>query len=141
MKPENQLIASVHKWLDPAIYREKTANPYRRGMPDVYYEAQGTVLWAEYKWFPRETSRAVDLRNHLTPNQQAWLERAHGHGIPVAVIVGCPRKAALLGGLSWQLPSKIDWLPRSEVVAQLHQRLLPGGIHATTDTGPRGQPP
>lgn len=130
MKPENQLISNIHKHLDSSIWCEKTANPYRRGMPDVYYEAPGSFLWAEYKWFPKETVRDIDLRCHLTPAQQAWLERAHTNHIPTVVIAGCPRKAVLLDGLSWQYPQKLVWQPRHYVVDQLHQRLLPGGTHA-----------
>jgi len=131
VKPENQFISNLHKHLDPVIHREKTANPYRRGMPDVYYEApQGTVLWAEYKWFDKETVRTIDLAKHITSNQQAWLRRAHANAVPVAVVVGCPHRAAILFGDSWETPQKLSWLPRKQVVGILHSALLPGGTHA-----------
>ena len=129
-KPETVLIANIHKHLPPEIYREKTANPYRRGMPDVYYEAHKNLLWVEYKWFPKPTVRAVDIARHLSPNQQEWLQRAARNQIPTAVLVGCPKQAALFFDDAWREPQVIDWQPRKAIADILTSRLLPGGTNA-----------
>ena len=95
-KPETRFISRVHRGLDRRVYREKTANPFRRGMPDVYYEGDAGILWAEYKWLPT-------VRNRFTPGlselQRQWLIRAHRNGHTVAVIVGCPEGGVFLPGL------------------------------------------
>ena len=130
MKPENQFISNLHKHLDVRIHREKTANPYRRGMPDVYYEAPGKILWAEYKWFEKETVRPVDLTKHLTSKQQEWLTRAHDNGLATAVVLGCPMRAAILFGDAWCHPQLIDWQSRRAVKRSIENALLPGGTDA-----------
>ena len=129
-KPETVLISNIHKHLDTRIYREKTNNPYRRGMPDVYYETSGAVLWVEYKWLPRQTVRAIDIARLLSPNQQQWLLRAHANQVSVCVVLGCPKRAALFFDDTWVEPQVIDWKPRQEVASLLNQRLLPGGTDA-----------
>lgn len=133
-KPETSLIANIHKHLDARIYREKTNNPYRRGMPDVYYEASGTVLWVEYKWLPKQTVRAVNIERLLSPNQYEWLLRAESNCIATAVLVGCPHRAALFFDGAWKTPQIIQWLPRKDVASHFNQRLLPGGTDAPANS-------
>lgn len=93
-KPENVFIAAIHrrlKEMHPQVYAEKTHNPFRGGVPDVYYEGPRGSAWVEYKWFDR-VPRTVDLcggKNPLlTALQQQWLDRSRGNGQNALVIIG-----------------------------------------------------
>lgn len=91
-KPETNLIQRVHRALDSSIYAEKTNNPYRAGMPDVYYEGKGpsAMAWIEYKFRPVKPrmytfEQAFEL---ATAHQQKWMRRAMRNGKKVAMIIG-----------------------------------------------------
>lgn len=62
-------------------------NSYRGGMPDVYYEGDRAILWAEYKYIPK-IPKKLCLAKYLTPLQNRWLRRAYQNNIQVAVIAG-----------------------------------------------------
>lgn len=92
-KPETRLIERVHRALDGSIYREKTNNPYRAGMPDVYYEGSGTqaMAWVEYKYRPTKFKAYSSFEEILalaTPIQQRWIVRCSRNATKVAMIVG-----------------------------------------------------
>lgn len=101
-KPENSLIAAVHRHLPDELHKEKMANPYRKGTADVWYSGCKADLWVEYKWLPRVPARAdVALHRLPEPLQARWLRGRHREGRSVALVVGCPGGAAWLPGLSW----------------------------------------
>jgi len=105
VKPENQFIAKVHKHLPASVYREKTANPFRGGTPDVYYEGQTDTLFVEYKFAPQLTP-IIELSNtrkqpHLTKLQQLWIRRAVQNGRAVSVILGTPEGGVVFDGDTW----------------------------------------
>jgi hypothetical protein len=52
-KPETTFIQSIHRHLPKEVYREKMANPYRGGTPDVWYSGYKSDLWVEYKFIPK----------------------------------------------------------------------------------------
>ena len=115
IKPENQFIAKIHKRLPSLIYREKTNNRFRAGMPDVYYEGPQDMLWAEYKYLP--TARKT-FTPDLTKLQANWLRRAHANGRNVAVIVGSPAGGMVLPGLTGvETEVQADWKPIQTTVA------------------------
>jgi hypothetical protein len=101
--PENTYIARVHKVLPDTVYREKTNNRFRRGMPDVYYEGDKNCLWVEYKWHPRRP-RSLSVSGLLSPLQRKWIHRAAANNRPVAVILGTPDGGILFPDLSWEKP-------------------------------------
>jgi len=84
-KPENTFIKSVHRHLVDT-YAEKMCNPYRAGIPDVWYSGFKRDLWVEYKFLPR-TPRGLILPN-LSGQQKLWIERRKAEGRNVWVIVG-----------------------------------------------------
>lgn len=88
-KPENTFISSVHNHLDPRVYREKMANPYRGGTPDVWYSGDKTDLWVEFKFviLPKRADTVIDV--DLSPLQWEWITRRFREGRNVAVIIGC----------------------------------------------------
>ena len=95
-KPENTYITGVHKKLDKRVYREKMANPYRGGTPDVYYEEEH-VLWTEYKRLAalpaRDSTMIVPGCSKL---QLDWLERNWQFDHEPWVIVGSPHGGVIL---------------------------------------------
>jgi hypothetical protein len=100
---EASYIRAVNKHLPPEVYTEGTANPYRGGTPDRYFEGSRGHLWAEYKFITR-IPKLVDPLKLLSPLQAMWLERAYKNNQPVAVIVGCPEGGVILPGVSWREP-------------------------------------
>lgn len=86
-KPETSFIRRVNKKLPPEVHREKMANPFRGGTPDVYYEGTSGVLWAEYKFWT-SVPRVIDVTEIVSPLQALWLNRAYDNGVNIAVIVG-----------------------------------------------------
>lgn len=98
VKPETQLIKHVHDRLlamDDAVYPEKTHNPYRAGIPDVYYDYPGHDMWVEYKYLdklPPKIAVAHDPTNTVKPLMTAlqcrWGERAHHNGRIFRTVVG-----------------------------------------------------
>jgi hypothetical protein len=96
-KPENVFISSVHNHLPPKLHREKMANPYRGGTPDVWYSGDKADLWVEYKFviLPKRADTVIDVE--LSPLQWEWITRRHLEGRHVAVIVGCKEGAFVWG--------------------------------------------
>jgi hypothetical protein len=89
---EAAFMRHVHSKLDPAVYVEKTSNPYRAGMPDMYIEGPKNILWVEYKWLPTlwTADRTCDAicRTKSWVAQLRWLRRAHHNGVKAAVVIG-----------------------------------------------------
>ncbi len=119
MKPENRFIAKLHKVLQRSsqrIFAEKTNNPYRRGIPDVYYEGGKDCLWVEYKYVSRAAG-VLHPRKLLSALQQMWLKRAVSNNRRCAVIVGCPTGVAVFPGTSWDCDSITPhWSPLQEAI-------------------------
>lgn len=98
VKPETQLIKFVHDHLlavDDAVYPEKTHNPYRAGIPDVYYDYPGHDMWIEYKHLdkiPPQIAVALDptdtVKPLMTTLQRKWGERAYANGRIFHTVVG-----------------------------------------------------
>lgn len=104
-KPETLYIARVHKKLPLVVWREKMANPFRKGRPDVDYEGTKATIHVEYKWYPKRPE-IMDLGNTklkvaCTTLQKEWLKRSHKNGRTVAVIAGTPEGGAIFPGDSW----------------------------------------
>jgi hypothetical protein len=122
-KPETRFIARVHKGLGD-VYFEKTNNPYRRGMPDVYYEGpSGAILWVEYKWY-NKLPALLDLQRVLSPLQQHWLRRAHNNQVNVAVVVGSPDGAVIAQGSRWETKLTPKPMPLSKVQEWIRHQLI-----------------
>lgn len=123
-KPETRLIERVHRALSAHVYREKTANPYRGGTPDCYYErAHNNILWVEYKYKPTQGRRILwdeAVTKLCSPKQKLWLERADDNGVPVAVITGFNDKTISITtpsdpeclGLLFDTRGCADWIER-----------------------------
>jgi hypothetical protein len=108
VKPENQFISGIHKYLQhDAPYREKTNNPYRGGTPDVWYSGDKADLWIEYKFLPRKPQRG-SVTAELTELQKLWLRKRHAEGRRVYVIVGCPLGGVIMRSLEWEQPIPVD---------------------------------
>lgn len=99
-KPETTFIASVHAHLRNKLHFEKTNNPYRSGMPDVWYSGPLGDLWIEYKYIETVPSRANVLPN-LSALQAKWLNDRYDEGRNVAVIVGCPAGGVFYLDKTW----------------------------------------
>ena len=85
MKPENAFIQKVNKHLPRTVFAEKTNNPFRGGIPDVYYESWQGFLWVEYKFVEKLPKEYVP---NLSALQLQWLRRAVSNNIPCCVITG-----------------------------------------------------
>lgn len=94
-KPETTFTHSIHRHLPKEVYREKMANPYRGGTPDVWYSGNKRDLWVEYKFIPKLAVR-VPNKIELSELQRLWLEARQVEGRNVAVIVGCPDGGVIL---------------------------------------------
>lgn len=104
-KPENSFIERVNSKLHPDVYHEKTNNPYRRGMPDVYYEGKKEILWIEYK-FIDHIPKAIMPKDLLTANQYGWLMRNWENNKNCACIVGFPHPDGGVIFLPYQFDQK-----------------------------------
>ena len=108
--PENRFIRSIHRLLDPQVYRMKNHNAYMGGVTDCWYSGNGGTLWVEYKFLtlPRKSSAIVDLCGGKAPVvsvlQQEWLRGRHEEGRAVGVIIGTPDGGVWLPGVSWEKP-------------------------------------
>lgn len=130
-KPETTYLEAVGRKLPAVVYREKMANPYRRGTPDMYYEGSADSLFIEYKWFPK-LPKAFDLRDQkkgtsLSKHQQDWLHRAHGNQRTVAVVVGTPDGGILLPGIAWDgviTPTQSMLRTKEEIAQWIYQRTM-----------------
>lgn len=92
-KPETRFSRLFHSRLNGGVYFEKTANPFRRGMPDFYYESSdGNILWSEHKHIQKPWARcrvaSKICRTASWVAQRHWLERAHNNGVATLVLVG-----------------------------------------------------
>lgn len=86
-KPETNFIKKIHRRLSREVYREKMANPYRGGTPDVYYEGPQGVLWVEYKYW-QTVKRIFKPKDVVSPLQWLWIQRAHDNNVNIVTIVG-----------------------------------------------------
>ena len=85
-KPENTFIKGTHRHL-VNLYAEKMCNPYRAGIPDVWYSGFVRDLWVEYKYLPKPTDFIVP---DLSKQQLRWIKLRKLEGRDVWVIVGMP---------------------------------------------------
>lgn len=99
-KPENRYILKIHKDLPKGLYREKMANPYRGGTPDVYYEGNKDILWVEYKYLeklpPTLTLNNPKGQTKVSPLQERWLRRTSHNGRKAKVILGVGSKQGVI---------------------------------------------
>ena len=110
-KPENTFIQAVHRHLPPVhqLYREKMANPYHGGTPDVWYSAK-LDLWVEYKFItvPKRPDTVINLVSPKDPMlsalQQQWLADRYTEGRNVQVIVGCKEGGVVFTDTAWTRP-------------------------------------
>jgi hypothetical protein len=116
VKPENQFISGIHKYLPPTVYHMKNNNPYVGGIPDVWYSGHGGDLWVEYKYLQTTPVRSSVLPN-LSELQALWLEQRYAEGRQVAVILGCPKGGFLYRDLSWRKTLQVD-----EYLSNLYSR-------------------
>lgn len=94
--PEAKFTTKVNKLIDPVIYTEGMANPFRGGTPDRYYEGpRNRVLWVEYK-FDAKVPATWDGMKRLTGLQRAWLKRAYEHEVNVCVIAGFGNQGVIM---------------------------------------------
>ena len=96
--PENRYIASIHRLLPDAVYREKMHNPYRGGTFDVWYSGKTADLWIEYKWVHRIPKSDI-LVPELSELQLKWGRGRTKEGRSLNVVVGSP-----LGGVIFNTP-------------------------------------
>lgn len=130
VKPENQFISGVHKYL-PAVkvlHREKMNNPFRGGTADWWYSGITSDLWVEYKFLPRVPQKGV-VKADLSALQSQWLQGRYKEGRNVAVIVGCPLGGVILRDLEWEkeipvLEFKTRIISRNELAIWLMQQTL-----------------
>ncbi len=92
-KPENTFIKGVHKYLADT-YAEKMCNPYRAGIPDVWYSGFKKDLWVEYKYVPKPPSTLLVL--DLSKQQIRWIKLRKEEGRDVWVIIGMPNGGTIL---------------------------------------------
>ena len=103
MKPENNFIARIHKYLPAALHREKMHNAYRGGTPDVWYSGSVRDLWVEYKYIQHVPKRsATRIPVDLSDLQRQWINRRLIEGRNIAVIIGCARGGYILPTLDFQ---------------------------------------
>jgi len=110
--PEARFSTRLHRQLPLDVHREKTANPYRRGVPDYYYEGDRGSLWAEHKWWIGIPSRPLQpeaiCSSKSWPLQLRWLRRAVTNGRNAVVLIGVPSGCYLL-------PAPFIWDPSMPV--------------------------
>lgn len=137
-KPENVFRASVHRYKPKRVHQEKTNNSFRGGIPDDYYESNGTpgTLWVEYKYtykIPRNlTLTAKNAKPNLSRLQADWLDRAYHNGQQVAVIIGCSRGGIILTDRRWMEPITADYFEtnlktRKEVMEWIETKVTSNG--------------
>lgn len=133
-KPENTFRQGVHRYKPKRVYQEKTNNSYRGGIPDDYYESNGSPgsLWVEYKYTARIQRElhltAKSAQPKLSELQQKWLDRAYANGQQVAVIVGSPKGGIVLTDRQWIKPITADYfeenlLSRQELMQWIEKQV------------------
>ena len=119
-KPETTFIGSIHKKFGSnKPYFEKTNNPWRAGMPDVYYSGVVGCLWVEYKFISRIPRSSAILPN-LSMQQHRWLADRFAEGRNVAVVLGTPKGGIVYRDMEWCKPLSGDalaarLLPREDI--------------------------
>jgi hypothetical protein len=123
-KPENIFIDGIHKYLpsENLLYREKTANPYRGGTPDWYYDGRFSDLWIEYKYHAGHFPKKLELCNYkartcLTKLQHRWVNRRWDNGFNAIVMFGCKNGVLILTNKGWE-----NIFTREETTANLVTR-------------------
>lgn len=130
IKPENQFIAGVHKYL-PDTYKEKMNNPFRSGTADVWYSGLAGDVWIEYKYIPK-IPKSLEIIPALTQRQLQWLKDRSAEGRNVVVILGCPDGGVFLRNRTWETP-----MTSEEMKARIMSRKdLAGLIRGITGTSP-----
>jgi hypothetical protein len=111
---EHHFVRSVHRRLPVTVYRWKVADRYTNGIPDAWYSGALGDVWVEYKYLPRTPRSAFEVP--LTPLQLKWLSEREAEGRNVAVIVGCPKGAAILSAKDCTKKVEVNnWIPIAEV--------------------------
>jgi hypothetical protein len=102
-KPETRFQKKIHKHLNASIHKEKMANQYRGGTPDVWYSGNYGDLWVEYKWISKPALKArIYVHKLLSGLQAKWLRERYSEGRNVAVILGTPVGAWVYEGGDWE---------------------------------------
>lgn len=114
-KPESVFIRGVNKYLT-TTYFEKTNNPFRGGIADMWYSGTKSDLWVEYKYEP-SLPRTRTYLPKLSPLQVMWLGNRYDEGREVAVILGIPEGGVIFTELGWLKPHT-----RSELLARAVSR-------------------
>jgi hypothetical protein len=114
-KRENTFISGVHRHLND-VYKEKTSNPWRRGIADVWYSGNKNDLWIEYKYILKIPKR-TDIVPDLSDLQAEWLAGRESEGRNVAVVVGCPEGCVLYRQGNWLKPETPDGF-RSKLITK-----------------------
>lgn len=125
-KPENKFIHRVHKCI-PRVYSDKTNNPYKGGIPDVFYTGEYGDLWVEYKYIPKVPKTATVIPK-LSALQLLWLRRRAAEGRNVAVIVGCPQGGVVIPIEAWESGVSAKFfaqniMPVSKVACWIHNHV------------------
>lgn len=103
-KPETQFIKSIHDKLKPRrVYHEKTNNPFRSGIADVWYSGRLGDLWVEYKYIEK-LPRSDEIKPDLSARQVKWLGDRYEEGRNVAVILGTRAGGVLYQHYDWLVP-------------------------------------
>jgi hypothetical protein len=89
-KPETTYYSAVHRNLPKmsSLYREKMANPYRKGTADVWYSGPKADLWVEYKFNVLPARMTTPVAIDLSSQQLLWIKDRLRDGRNVWVIVG-----------------------------------------------------
>jgi hypothetical protein len=108
---EASFLKRLRQKLDPSIYVEKTSNRWLKGVPDLYVEGKGQILWVEgkyiaKKWLSNKGAGEICVSSSW-PAQRRWLVRAHNNKQQTAVIVGVGT-GRNLGGYILTFPFNFD---------------------------------
>ena len=93
---EHGFVASIHRRLalvSKEVYALKINMRFSNGIPDAWYSGPSGSVWVEYKYLPRTPKGEFTVP--LSPLQLRWLVDRQAEGRKVAVIVGCPKGAAI----------------------------------------------
>ncbi|MDQ3273755.1 MAG: hypothetical protein M3Q39_01665 [Actinomycetota bacterium] len=105
-KPESTYTQSINRQkVLKETYYEKTNNPFRSGIADMWYSGERGDLWVEYKYEP-SLPKIKEYRPDLSPRQVKWLGDRHDEGRKVAVILGLPEGGVIYTDKSWLLEFK-----------------------------------
>ena len=102
-KPETKFMGRVHKFLPSTIYHEKTSNPYKYGIADVWYSGYKADLWIEYKFIPK-IPRSSEILPDCSLHQLKWLAGRYDEGRNVAVVLGVPKGGVIYRDKRWEQP-------------------------------------